>query len=97
MYDSKLEANTARLLENMLEREEIKEVTPQFRLTFRHNRVNICTHKPDFLVILNDGREKLVEAKGARGDVWRIKWKLTQAFFPQYEYLINPTREEILK
>ena len=96
MYHSTLEANDALWLDLLLNQKKIKEVRPQFKLILSVNGQRVTTHIPDFLVTLNDGRQKIVETKGFPTETWRIKMKLTQALYPQYEYLVNPTEKQLL-
>jgi hypothetical protein len=96
-YHSYQEASDALWLDLLLSQKKIKEVKPQFRLVLSVNGKRVTTHIPDFLVTLNDGRQKIVETKGFATELWRIKMKLTQACYPQYDYLVNPTEKELLK
>ena len=97
VYHSKLEAQDALWLDLMVNQKKIKEVKPQHKLIFNVNGKHITTHIVDFLVTLNDGRQKLVETKGFPTDVWRIKMKLAEALFPETPYLVNPSEKELLK
>jgi len=93
---SGMEANDAMWLDLLKRQGKIKDVESQHKLRFEVNGKHITTHIVDFLVTLNDGRKKFVETKGMRQEVWRIKWKLTEALYPETPYLINPSERELL-
>jgi DNA-binding sugar fermentation-stimulating protein len=96
IYHSKREADNAFWLDNLLKNKQIKEIKPQYKLHLVVNGHKITTHIVDFLITLNDGRQKLVEVKGFATDTWRIKQKLTEALYPELPYLVNPTEKELL-
>ena len=51
------------------------------------NGTRIWYHKPDFLLTLEDGRQKVIETKGGQGnDVWKIKRKMFIDNYPDIEY-----------
>ena len=95
MYDSQLECGYAIVLADHLKAKRLIEVVPQFKVILMVEGHIICTHIPDFLVTLPDGRKKFVEAKGLPTDIWRIKRKLTEALFPHIPYLTNPTDKQL--
>jgi len=94
-YASMREAKDAVKLDTLILMGKIKEVKPQHKLFLSCNGKHITTHIVDFLITLNDGRQKFVETKGFATDVWRLKWKLTEANYPDIPYLVNPKEEEI--
>jgi hypothetical protein len=96
LYDSKREATDAMKLNLLMEAGKIRSITPQYRLDLKCNGKHITTHLVDFMVVLNNGKKKFVETKGFRTEVWRVKWKLTEANFPTIPYLVNPTERELL-
>lgn len=95
MYDSQLERDFAIILDDHLKNGRLLEVIPQYKVVLLVEGKRICTHIPDFLVTLPDGRKKFVEAKGMPTDIWVIKRKLTEALFPDIEYTVNPTDKQL--
>ena len=45
----------------------------------------MCNYFIDFKVIYPNGSIELVEVKGFETDVWRLKWKLTEALLDELE------------
>tara|TARA_R100001460_G_C3511030_1_gene171458 strand:- start:527 stop:877 length:351 start_codon:yes stop_codon:yes gene_type:complete len=84
-YHSKKEAQYAAELEWRLKAKEIVEYIPQFPLRLYVNEKKICNYFIDFKVIYPDGSIELVEVKGFETDVWRLKWKLTEALLNDLE------------
>lgn len=82
-YHSKLEADYAFQLELRKKAGEIKEITPQYKLDLRVNGVHITNYYMDFRVDYPDGRIELIEVKGFETDVWRLKWRLTEALLDE--------------
>ncbi len=83
IYDSKAEAHYAQDLDLMLKAGELIEVIPQFKIPLDVNGKHICNYIVDFKVTHKDGSEELIEVKGMVMDVWRLKWKLTEAIYTQ--------------
>jgi len=96
MYHSRLEANSALWLDSLLKQGKILEVKAQHKIPIYVNDKLICNHFVDFLVTLNNGRQKFVETKGFFTETWRLKKKLVEAIYP-VPYLVNPTQEQLLK
>lgn len=96
-YDSKRESIDAMWLDSLVQQKKIKEVKPQHKLFLECNGKHITTHIVDFLITMNDGRQKFVETKGFATEVWRLKWKLTEANYPETPYLVNPTEKKVLE
>lgn len=84
-YHSKKEAQYAAELEWRLKAGEIVEYIPQYPLRLYVNEKKICNYFIDFKVIYPDDTVELVEVKGFETDVWRLKWKLTQALLDEIE------------
>lgn len=84
-YHSKKEAQYAAELEWRLKAGEIAEYIPQHPLRMYVNGKKICNYFIDFKVIYPDGSIELVECKGFETDVWRLKWKLTEALLDELE------------
>ena len=49
------------------------------------NGIKICNYYMDFKVIHLDGSVELIEVKGYKTDVWKIKWKLTEVLINEIE------------
>lgn len=84
-YHSKKEAAYAMELDWLKKSGEVKEWTPQHKIELRVNGVKVCNYYLDFRVEYSDGRIELVEVKGFATDVWRLKWKLTEALIEEIE------------
>lgn len=76
-------------LDILLKSKRIKAVEPQvtFEL-YGKNGTRIFKHIVDFLVTLNDGMQKVMEAKGEESDIWKAKMKLFRDNYPHIEYLV---------
>lgn len=97
-YHSKLEAEMAMWLDSLVKDGSIKEVQRQYKIDLSVNNVHVTTHIVDFLVTLNDGRQKFCECKGFVTDVWGIKRRLTEALYKnKIEYVTNPTLKYLLR
>lgn len=84
-YDSRKEARYAAELEWMKKAGEIKEIIPQFRIELRVKGKKICNYYVDFKLIMKDGGIEFHEVKGFETDVWKLKWKLTEALLEEIE------------
>jgi hypothetical protein len=84
-YHSKKEADYAAQLEWRKKAGEITEIIPQYKLDLRVNGIHICNYFIDFKIVLSDGSVELIEVKGFETDVWRLKWKLTEAVLDEIE------------
>jgi len=81
LYHSKREADYAAELDLLKRAGEIKEWTPQFKLSMDVRDHHICNYFIDFHVIDKSGEERIVEVKGHQTTEWKIKWKLCQALY----------------
>ena len=85
MYDSKLEANYAHTLDLMMkasdDRQRVVKWDRQVKLDLRVNGEHIANYYIDFIVEYADGHIEYAEVKGMETDVWKLKWKLTQAIY----------------
>ncbi len=84
-YHSKKEARYAQELEIRKLAGEIKEIIPQYKLELYVKEKKICNYYMDFKVILPDDSIELIEVKGFATDLWRLKWKLTEALLDELE------------
>lgn len=84
-YDSKKEAQYAQQIEWRKKVGEIKEIIPQFKIELYVNGSKICNYYVDFKLIMPDGSIEFHEVKGFETDVWKLKWKLTEALLEEIE------------
>jgi len=87
-YDSVLEANYAEKLDWLIKAGEVKEVVPQYKISLDVNGVHIANYYMDFKVVLSDGRIEMHEVKGFETPVWRMKWRLAKAMYPEYKFVL---------
>jgi hypothetical protein len=87
-YDSKLEASYAMQLDWLIKAKEIEKVKRQFKIDLTIAGVHICNYFIDFKVFYVDGHIEYHEVKGFETDVWRIKWKLSQAIYPEFKFVL---------
>ena len=87
-YHSGLEAKYAQDLDWRKKAGEIKEITPQFKIAIRVNDQHITNYYMDFKVILIDGTIEMHEVKGMETDLWRIKWRLSIALYPEWRFVL---------
>lgn len=82
-YDSKKEASYAQLLDTLKRAKNRKdrvysyETQIPFQITL--NGHNICKYIADFRVNYEDGREEIVDVKGKKTDIYKLKKKLVEA------------------
>lgn len=89
LYMSKGEAGYAAELELRKRAGEIKEIIPQYRISLDVNGYHICNYIVDFKLIMADDTIELHEYKGFETDIWRMKWKLTEALYgKQYKLVV---------
>ena len=87
-YMSKLEANYAVELNWRIKAEDIKSYRRQVKIPIIVCGKLICNYYIDFVVLLNDGTEEWTEVKGMDTEVWKMKWKLVQAIWPERKWLL---------
>ena len=87
-YHSGKEARYAQELDLRQIAGEIKEITPQYKIDIRVNDIHICNYYMDFKVILSDGIIEMHEVKGFATDLWRIKWRLAKALYPEWKFVL---------
>lgn len=88
IYHSRKEAAYALELDWRKKAKEVKDVIPQYKISIDVNGIHIANYFIDFKVILTSGRVEYHEVKGFETDVWRMKWKLCQALFPEYNFVL---------
>lgn len=88
LYDSIREANHAEELDWRIKAGEIKEVIPQFKIEIKIGGKHICNYYIDFKVVKSDNEIEYHEVKGFETDLWRLKWKLAEALYPEYNLIV---------
>ena len=103
VYQSVREANDALWLRQLLAQGRIKEIKEQHRIrlvaynedgTKKHH---FGDHIVDFLVTLNDGRQKYVETKGFATREWKQFKKPLTELISDIPYLVNPNEKTLLE
>lgn len=84
-YHSKMEASYAMELDWRIKAGEVKEWIPQYKLELYVNGKKICNYYMDFKVIMADGSVELHEVKGFETDLWKMKWRITEAILDEIE------------
>jgi hypothetical protein len=87
-YDSALEAAYAEQLDWRIKAGEIKEVTPQYKISIDVKGVHIANYYMDFKVEFTDGRIEMHEVKGMETPLWRMKWRLSIALNPDWNFVL---------
>lgn len=87
-HQSRKEAEYCTNLELLKRSGEIREFKTQRRIDLIVNNVRIGAHDVDFEVVNNDGSIEWHEVKGFATEVWRIKYKLTKALYPETPYIV---------
>lgn len=87
-YMSKKEAAYAQELDLRIKAKDIKGYDRQVKVSMDIGRNHICNYYIDFVVHLNDGTDEWVEVKGMETDVWKLKWKLAHALYPQRNWIL---------
>ena len=87
-HPSKLEAGYCDQLEMLKKNGDIKDYESQKRIDLIVNDKKICTHIVDFYVQDKYGEWSFHECKGYAMPVWNLKRKLTEALFPEIEYIV---------
>lgn len=87
-YDSNKEAAYAENLDWRVKAGEVKEVIPQFKIELRINDKLICNYYIDFKLIMTDGSEEYHEVKGFETELWKFKWRMTEALHPDWTLIL---------
>lgn len=91
-YHSRLEARYAEALDLRMKAVgpyQIKSWRRQVPIKLIVNGMLVSTYIMDFVVTHMDGREEWVEVKGFDTDVWKIKFKLLKALFPDQKVTVQ--------
>lgn len=87
-YDSKLEAKYAYELDLRIKIGEVEYWERQHKLRLNVNGIHICNYYVDFKVIFTDGRIEYHEVKGVETILWRIKWRISKALYPDHKFVL---------
>ena len=90
VFDSMLEASHYEELKLLQAAKEISDLVLQHELTLAVNNKQVCIYIADYFYF--DIKEKkwvVSDAKGMLTDVFKIKWKLCQAIYPEFIYEIR--------
>ena len=87
-YDSKMEAMYASQLDWLIKAKEIDKVERQHKISLDVNGVHIANYFIDFKVYYCDGHVEYHEVKGAETMLWRMKWKLSKAMYPDRKFVL---------
>lgn len=87
-YDSRRESEYAMELDWRVKANDIKSWKGQGKIPMIVNGKKICTYIIDFVITHNDGSLEYVEVKGFKTAVWRLKYKLFEALYPELKKLI---------
>lgn len=89
LFDSKLESIVYGELQILQAGGLIKDMELQKEFVIEVNGKQICIYIADyFFTIVASGKRCVADAKGFLTDTFRLKWKLMQALYPQYQYEI---------
>lgn len=85
LYDSKREADHARLLDTLRSavnpKDRVVEWRRQIPFAASINGKKCFTYIADFFVRYADGREEVIDVKGMRTDVYKLKKKVIEALY----------------
>lgn len=88
LYDSIGEMEYAIKLEWRKKAGEIVAIYPQFPIKIVVSGVFICRYLIDFKIELKNGVFEFHEYKGAETDLWKLKWKLVHALYPDWKFVL---------
>lgn len=86
LYDSMKEADYAAQLDLLIKAGEVKKWEPQFKIELTSEGQHICFYLIDFKVWFTDDRIEYHEVKGKETDLWRTKWKMSKAQYPDWNF-----------
>lgn len=93
LFDSLAEANYYNQLKLLQKLGEVKnfDLQPTYILQDAYKRgkrkVKPITYKADFLVTYKDGRQEIIDVKGMKTEVYRIKKKMFEYKYPDLEII----------
>lgn len=87
-YDSKLEAEHAQNLDFLKKAGVVTDWERQVKISLDVNNVHIANYFIDFKVYFEDGRIEYHEVKGLETDLFKLKWKLSKALYPDCNFVM---------
>lgn len=87
-YHSKKEADYAAELNLRMRGKDIKGWERQVRIPMIVSGKKICDYVMDFEILHNNNTIEYIEVKGFETPVWKLKWKLLEALYPDYKKTI---------
>lgn len=87
LFDSKLEAGIYEQLKMLQQAGELSDLELQREFVINVNQKQVCIYIADFVFKVRD-KTIIADAKGVLTDVFKLKWKLMQAVYPEYDYRI---------
>lgn len=87
-FDSKKEAMRYQELKALEKAGVVKNLQRQVAIPLHVAGIKICTYRADFMYEMDD--QTIVEdSKGVQTDTFKIKWKMGQALFPLFKWVIS--------
>jgi protein associated with RNAse G/E len=80
-FDSKKEAHYYAKLLILQDYGEVTNIILQQPFEIIHNSIKICKYKADFTVTYKDNHVEVIDVKGMRTPLYRLKKKLVKAFY----------------
>jgi hypothetical protein len=80
-FDSKKEAAVHRDLQILVLAGEIVKVDLQVSFPIVINGTNVCSYRADFVAYGKDGNRRVIDAKGFKTPIYRLKKKLMKATY----------------
>ena len=87
-YDSKLEAEHAANLDFLLKTGLVTSWERQVKISLDINDIHIANYFIDFKVHFTDGRVEYHEVKGVESDLFKLKWRMSKALYPDYNFIM---------
>ena len=88
IYDSAKEANYAKELDWRIKEGSVIKWERQHKISLDINGVHIANYFIDFKVWRPNGIIEYHEVKGFETDVWRMKWRISKALYPDYNFVL---------
>ena len=88
LYDSMKESCYARELDLRVKAKDIMTWSGQPKFPIVVNGKKICTYICDFEIMHNDGSVEYVDTKGYETSIFKLKFKLIKALYPEMNFKI---------
>lgn len=76
------------MMKKAIGKDRVKSWERQYKISLDVNSVHIANYFIDFMVEFRDGRKEFWEVKGMETDLWKLKWKLTKALYPDFNLVL---------